>query len=117
MPAIETVVAAVGGLLLGGGVAAIVATQRERRLLRARVEAETRLRRVVVPLLEKRADLLGIPAAKRGSNGEGAVELAVALAGAIHTHEQSADLPFGDTVEIQRGSLGALAEGGSREST
>lgn len=101
----ETVLAAVGGLVLGMGLVAFLSRQRERRWMRQRVELETRLRRVVVPVLERRADVLGIPPANRGNDVDGAIDLTLALAGAIKQQEESAELPFGDTVEVARREL------------
>lgn len=105
MPGWETLIAAAGGLALGAGVAAIWARQRQGRTHRERVELETRLRRTVIPVLERRADVLGIPPADRGEDGDGAVALTLALAQVIKTQEESAELPFGDTVEVDRKSL------------
>ncbi len=101
----ETLLAAIVGLAVGGGAAAVLSRQRERRSMRARVEIETRLRRMVVPVLERRADALGIPPAERGADDDGPIELAVTLAKAIRSIEESADLPFGDTVEVARREL------------
>lgn len=109
----ETVLAAVGGLVLGTGLIAFLSRQRERRWMRRRVELETRLRRVVVPVLERRADALGIPTAQRGRDEDGAVELTLTLAEAIKQLEESAELPFGDTVEVARREL----EGANRTRT
>lgn len=106
----ETVLAAVGGLVLGTGLVAFLSRQRERRWMRQRVELETRLRRVVVPVLERRADVLGIPPAQRGSDEEGAIELTLSLAGAIKQLEESAELPFGDTVEVARRELEGVTQ-------
>lgn len=101
-PGLDTLVAALGGALLGAGVAALVLRQRARRAARDRVEIETRLRRAVVPVLERRADVLGIPPARRGTNDEGPIELTLTLAQAIAIAETSGDLPFGDTVEVAK---------------
>ncbi len=97
--------AAVGGLVLGVGIAAYLSMRRERRWMRARVDLETKLRRVVVPVLERRADTLGIPPAARGKNSDGPVMLTLTLAGAIRNEEESGELPFGDTVEVSRSDL------------
>ena len=50
----ETLIAALGGVLLGAGLAALVIHQRARQQgMRDRVEIEVRLRRTVVPVLER----------------------------------------------------------------
>ena len=115
MPALETILAAVGGLVLGGGIAAYVYRQRERRWLRERLEIETRLRRVVVPVLERRAETLGIPTSARGANADGPVVLTMTLASAIRAEEESGELPFGDTVEVSRSDLDEETPAASEE--
>jgi type II secretory pathway component PulJ len=107
VPALETLIAAVGGALLGVGIASLIAMQRDRRHVRERAQLEAKLRREIVPVLERRADHLGIPPAARGSNDTNAVELAIALARAIRLHEESVDLPYGDTLEVSRRELNA----------
>jgi hypothetical protein len=103
MPGLETLIAALGGVLLGAGLVALVMRQRARQqATRDRVEVEVRLRRMVVPVLERRADVLGIPPAQRGTNADGPIELALTLAQAIAIAETSGDLPFGDTVEVSK---------------
>lgn len=101
----ETLLAAVGGLLLGGGAVALLSRRHGRRWMRQRVELETRTRREIVPVLERRADVLGIPPSARGHDGEGPIGLAITLAQAIRTAEESTELPFGDTVEVARGDV------------
>lgn len=105
MPAWETLVAALGGLVLGAGIASWLGWQRERRLIRARVELEARLRRDVLPVLERRADVLGIPTSDRGHNDDGTASLVQTLARAIKLEEESHQLPFGDTLEASRAAL------------
>lgn len=73
--------------------------------MRSQLELETRVRRAVVPVLERRADVLAIPPAQRGSDVEGALAVALTLADAIKVQEESVDLPFGDTVELARDEL------------
>lgn len=107
MSSFETALAAICGLVLGAGVASYLSMQKARRSMRWRVELETRLRRVVVPVLERRADVLGIPPSERGRNADGAIDLTLTLAQAIKTEEESAELAFGDTVEVQRSQLEA----------
>lgn len=105
MPGWETLLAAVGGMAIGAGLAAMIARQRHARLTRERVELEARLRRNVIPVLERRADVLGIPPAERGEDADGSVTLVLTLAQAIRLQEESVELPFGDTVEVDRAKL------------
>lgn len=99
--------AAVGGAVLGGGVMGYLSQRRERSWRRARLEEEARLRRVLLPVLERRADVLGIPPAARGSNDDEPLALSLLLATAIHAQEESSELPFGDTVEVSKRDLEA----------
>ncbi len=101
----ETLLAALGGLVLGMGLASLISRRRGRRWMRQRVELETRMRREIVPVLERRADVLGIPPSDRGDDGEGPIALAITLAQAIRLAEESTELPFGDTVEVARGAV------------
>ncbi len=105
IPGWEAVLAALGGLVLGAGIASWLGRQRERRLLRMRVELEARLRRDVLPVLERRADVLGIPPADRGHNDDGPVALVQTLGRAIKHAEESQELPFGDTLQASREDL------------
>lgn len=105
LPGWETALAALGGLVLGVGIATWFGLQRERRLVRMRVELESRLRRDVLPVLERRANVLGIPAADRGHNDDGPIALVQTLARAIKLEEESHELPFGDTLQASREAL------------
>ena len=91
--------------MLGVGVAAYLYRRRERQWLRERLDIETKLRRIVVPVLERRAGALGIPVSARGKNADGPVSLTMTLASAIRSAEESVELPFGDTVEVARSDL------------
>ncbi len=101
----ETLLAACGGLALGAGLTALRALQDRRRWFRERVELETKVRRFVVPVLERRADVLQIPPSERGTPEDGPLHVSVTLARAIGHLEESADLPFGDTLEVARNEL------------
>ncbi len=105
MAGLETMLAALGGLVLGAGMLAFLSRRRERSWTRQRVEIETRMRRDVIPVLERRADVLGIPPKKRGHDSDGPVALVSILARAIRAEEESGDLPFGDTLEVSRTEL------------
>lgn len=107
MPGAETLAAALGGLSIGLALLALALRARARSEARRELERDVALRRRVLPVLERRADMLGIPPAQRGSNDESPFELAMTLATAIGHLEESADLPFGDTVEVSRSELDA----------
>lgn len=111
----ETLLAALGGMILGIGVASLASRQRERRWMRQKLELETRVRREVVPVLERRADVLGVPPAERGSEHDGPIAVAVTLASAIRLIEESSELPFGDTVEVARKELAGELESKARK--
>lgn len=96
----QTVVAALFGLALGGGLAVWISTQRERRWVRQQLEVEARVRRMLVPVLERRADALRIPTAERGVDASSPIDVALALSRAIGHVEESSELPFGDTVDV-----------------
>ncbi|MEC7521394.1 MAG: hypothetical protein VYE22_16065 [Myxococcota bacterium] len=96
-------------LLAGVGAGAAVAWLLWGRPLSARrreaLELDARLRRLVIPVLERRADVLAIPPSERGRDADGALALTLTLASAIKEQEESVDLPFGDTVEVARAEL------------
>lgn len=102
---LEIALAALGGAIVGAGVMTWVSRSRERAQLRERIELEARLRRDVIPVLERRADVLGIPASQRGHNADGTGLLVSTLARAIRNEEESGDLPFGDTLDASRAEL------------
>jgi len=80
--------------------------------MRERVTIESRLRRDVIPVLERRADTMGIPPSERGQGVADVVELVGTLGRAIKNEEESGDLPFGDTLEASRTELDdELAQG------
>lgn len=101
--------------MLGAGIAAYLAMQRERRWMRQRVDLEAKLRRIVVPVLERRADTLGIPPSARGKNSDGPVALTITLASAIRDDEESGTLPFGDTLQVSRSELDEKTEADGEE--
>lgn len=88
--------AGLGGLAIGAG---LVAVWRERAERRAAGRRELSVRRALLPVLERRASVLGIGGADRGSNAGSALTLALTLARAINRVEEAQELPFGDTME------------------
>src|SRR5688500_343160 len=105
MPAVETALAALLGIVLGAMIDTFFALGRARRLRRHELEVATRIRRTVVPVLKRRAIALAIPVESRGSDDDGPVGLAISLAQSIQASEESGELPFGDTVEVARKEL------------
>jgi hypothetical protein len=101
----ETVLAALGGLLLGMGLGMGLGRGRERAVVRRLDEHARRLRRVVVPLLEEHADELGLPEADRCRNTDDPLEVTVQLSAAIREHERPSVLPFSDTIQAPRSSI------------
>ncbi|MGF1464745.1 MAG: hypothetical protein ACFCGT_01305 [Sandaracinaceae bacterium] len=102
----EALLAAVGGMVLGMGITTLWHASRDRVHHRSRLAVSARIRRRVIPALERRADQLGIPLSARRQDLHDPTELAVALASAIEEAEHGADLAFKDTVEVPRSSLG-----------
>ncbi len=113
----ETVLAAVGGLVLGLGLGVLLGRrggQGDGQSQRLR-EVASRLRTVVVPVLERQATTLGVPIAERGPVDGDGIEVTLALGTAIQRREEREDLPFSDTLEISRGELGR--QGGQKRSS
>ncbi len=105
MGAWETVLAAAGGLVLGVGLGLALARARERDLLRRLRNDQARVRASIVPVLEWRAEALGIPAADRQSLSDDPIELAIGLSASIARVEGDPNLAFSDTVEVSRAEL------------
>lgn len=101
----ETVVAAMGGLLLGMGLGMGLFRGRERELQRALDDHASGLRRTVIPVLEDHAQQLGLPESERAPGVDDPLELTVALASAIQTADRPSVLPFSDTIQAPRASL------------
>ncbi len=98
----ETVLAAVGGLVLGLGLGVGWAGREQRRLRRQLAQGGASLRNSVVPVLAKRADALGLRVSLRPTPK--ATPLEEALAEAVELAEQLQEfgeenaLPFSDTL-------------------
>jgi len=70
---------------------------------------QQRIRSTVVPVLEGRADALGLVPDQRALETTDPLELALSLGeGILHAEERQA-LPFSDTVELTAGALTASA--------
>ena len=102
MNAWETVLAAVGGTLLGLGFGITIGRRGEERvrLERARLEAE--LRETVLPVLAERASELGVDTTARGTD---AFAESIELALSIKRGATRSDLPYSDTLDVSATSL------------
>ena len=111
----ETVLAAVGGLLLGAGAGVWIGRRHERRTARELYRVYSRLRASVIPVLEARAEVLGLSRTTRESSSPDQDPLTVSLhlGESIQRVEQQRNLAFSDTVEISRADLSG-AEGEKR---
>lgn len=98
----ETVVAALGGLLFGLGLGLALSRRREARIRRRLTQQAQRLRAAVIPVLEERADALGLSADERKSASDEPHELAVHLAESIRRFTDARTLPFSDTLDAAR---------------
>ena len=95
----ETVLAALGGLLLGFGAGLVATRRRERALERRITRFSQQLRSHVVPVLEERAASLGLSPSERSSESDDPLTLAVSLAGSIQRFSDARTLPFSDTLD------------------
>ena len=108
----ESVLAAVGGMLLGLGTGLGLARLQERALRRHLQRLRARARSNVVPVLERRAEALGLRAAERPPPSDDPCDHADALARAIRGFEDRQELPFSDTVDVPRGDLAGRSQRG-----
>jgi hypothetical protein len=105
MAAWETLLAAVGGLVLGFGLGLFfgrrseVSTAKKLRRLKARMRAS------VLPILEGRAQQLGLPRARRSYDTEDPIEVAVDLSTSIIEYQEEQNLAFSDTVRLDKVDL------------
>lgn len=97
--------AALGGAVMGIGVGLAMAQRRQRSRAKKLKQAEARLRSTVVPLLERRAQQLGLTRERRTSVSEDPLSLSVHLATAILEVEDRHSLPWSDTVEASTEAL------------
>lgn len=107
----ETVLAALGGLLLGLGLGLTLGRRRESGLRRKLTLLDSGLRRSVIPVLEDRALAIGLPVGERSRESTDPVRVSLELSASIRRFEESQDLPFSDTLEIDaehlKGAIGA----------
>jgi hypothetical protein len=100
----ETLLAAVGGLVLGLGIG-LVLGRREQAARRELVRDRARLRANVLPVLEARAQALGLPRSERSYDTEDPVDAAVDISVTIQRLEETQNLAFSDTLELSRKEL------------
>jgi hypothetical protein len=101
----ETVLAAVGGLVLGIGLGIVIGRRHAHGYVRRMRRVESRVRASVIPVLEDQAHTLELPHDERAPGVEDPFEVAVDLATAIQRHRDSHDMAFSDTLEVSRKKL------------
>ncbi|RLB56334.1 MAG: hypothetical protein DRJ42_03580 [Deltaproteobacteria bacterium] len=105
MAAWETLLAAGGGLVLGFGVGLFVGGRRARVVAKRVRRLKARLRGSVIPILEGRAQALGLPRSKRAYATEDPLEAAVDLSTSIIQHQEQHNMALSDTVDLLRADL------------
>jgi CHASE1-domain containing sensor protein len=105
----ETVLAAVGGVLLGGGLGLAVALRRERRSHRRQLQMESRLRVNILPHLVRHAESLGI-AARAILESKSPMDRASELVDAIDRHRELSGIAFSDTLDVTQERLKGTAD-------
>ncbi len=96
----ESVIAALGGLLVGIGIGMLLGRKRELTLRRRLTTHATELRSTVIPILEEHADKLGLPDSERCQESSNPLELTVRLSRSLGRHAEAQELPFDDTMEL-----------------
>jgi len=102
MAAWETLLAAVGGLVLGFGLGLFFGRRGERSMSKKMRRMKARMRASVLPILEGRAQQLGLPRARRGYDTEDPLEVAVDLSTSIIQYQEEQNLAFSDTVRLDK---------------
>ena len=105
MAAWETLLAAIGGLILGFGLGLFFGRRSERSMAKRLRRMQARMRASVLPILEGRAQQLGLPREKRGYDTEDPLEVAVDLSTSIIQYQEEQNLAFSDTVRIDKVEL------------
>jgi hypothetical protein len=94
-------VAAVGGLLLGLGLGLSIGRRSGGNVASDRNATEARIRTVVLPVLERRADELGLKSSPPVDPKKDVIGAAVSLASAIQRSDIGRELGLSDTVEFE----------------
>ncbi len=100
MDAWETILAAVGGLLLGLGLGLSIGRRTARRAIDSPA-ADARIRAVVLPVLERRAIEVGVSVDAGLDRASDPVGAAVTLATAISRAAGRGELAYSDTLQIE----------------
>ncbi|MFO0695858.1 MAG: hypothetical protein U0230_20010 [Polyangiales bacterium] len=100
----ETVLAAVGGTLVGLGLGITIGRRGEERIRLERAQVDAQLGNSVIPVLVHRAEQLSLPV-RPIARDDDPVEVAVELATSIQRFDETKNLPFSDTVDVSRSSL------------
>jgi len=93
--------AVAGGFVLGGGVGWLLGRVRRTDGSRELTRLAAQMRQSVIPILERQADAVGLPRARRSWDTTDDFQVTVGLATAIQDHEAKHDLPYSDTMEAQ----------------
>lgn len=101
----EILLAALGGLVLGFGLGIFAGARRSRSVSKRVRHMKARMRGSVIPILEGRAQALGLPRAQRGYATEDPLQAAVDLSTSIIQHQEAQNLGFSDTVDLLRADL------------
>ncbi len=105
MAAWETLLAAIGGLVLGFGLGLVAGRRREQGRARDLARLRSRVRASVLPVLEGRAQALGVSRSERGYDTEDPLEAVVDLSSTIQRLEDAQNMAFSDTLELSRKEL------------
>jgi hypothetical protein len=97
----ETIVAAVGGLLLGLGLGLSLGRRNAASVVADRDSVTARIRTAVLPVLEQRVSELGLDTAAGVDPSRDPVGAAVTLATAIRRADVGRELAFSDTVQME----------------
>lgn len=100
----ETVLAAIGGTMLGFGLGLVVSARRESSLRRHVTKLHAQVRDVVLPVLERQVDDSGLRFSERPKTKD-AIQRAVALAEALLKQSEREALGFSETIDIASDEL------------
>jgi len=105
----ETVVGLAGAFALGAAVGLalglLLAHRRETVAMKRVASLEARVRASVIPILERRAETLGVPASTRAGASGDAFEVALSLAHSVQRTEESLNIGLSDTLQVARSEV------------